>query len=313
MALDTRASVESLHKTTYAFVSKHLTQEQMVTLCISIFLPPTVAMDDDAGMSSKPPTERLDQAQSKLEAAQSELEEAQTNLEAAQSELKEAQNAWLVASNENKGIHESIVQSAKDNVQSAERMRDVFLNAVAEMQGTMSQSGVGRIVEMLTDVQRNQEKLQPQLERLAKNDALLFEAFLEHYSLTPVSHYSSATVHGQWHQQSMEYYGTTSCLVLQNLFPKDFHAKPKWLRIWKWDSVFPAVAEHIIPKKGYNFIQNQLNVQIDDPRNSLPLLRHLEHAFQDGDWSLIPFSKQDGGMVQNLCQPRLDARDSELH
>ena len=206
MALDTRASVESLHKTTSAFVSKHLTQEQMVTLCISIFLPPTVAMDDDAGMSSKPPTERLDQAQSKLEAAQSELKEAQTKLEAAQSELKEAQNAWLVASNENKGIHESIVQSAKDNVQSAkdnlqsaERMRDVFLNAVAEMQGTMSQSGVGRIVEMLTDVQRNQEKLPPQLERLAKNDALLFEAFLEHYSLTPVSDYSSATVHGQWH------------------------------------------------------------------------------------------------------------------
>ena len=56
------------------------------------------------------------------------------------------------------------------------------------------------------------------------------------------------------------------------------------------------MVEHIIPKKGYNFIQNELNVRIDDPRNSLPLLRHLEHAFQDGDWSLIPFAKQDGGV-----------------
>eukprot|EP00439_Symbiodinium_sp_Y106_P030468 s3467_g3.t1 len=275
----------------------------MVTLCFSIFLPPTVAMDDDAGMSSRPPMERLDQAQSELKAAQSELKEAQSELKAAQSELKEAQTkleaaqtAWLAASDENKGIHESIVQSAKDNVQSAkdnvqsaERMRDVFLNAVAEMQGTMSQSGVGRIVEMLQRLESNQE-------RLAKNDALLFEAFLEHYSLTPVSHYSSTTVHGQWHQQSMEYYGTTSCLVLQSLFPKDVRAKPQWLWEWQWDSVFPAVAEHIIPKKGYNFIQNELSVRIDDPRNSLLLLRHLEHTFQDGDWSLIPLSKQDGGV-----------------
>ena len=311
-----QASVESLHKTTSAFVSKQLAQEQMVTLCISIFLPPTVAMDDDAGMSSKPPTERLDQAQSKLEAAQSELKEAQTKLEAAQSELKEAQIAWLAASHENKGIHESMVQSAKDNVQSAkdnvqsaERMRDVFLNAVAKMQGTMAQSEEGPVLEML-------KRLEPRLERLANNDALLFEAFLEHYSLTPVSHYSSATVHGQWHQQSVAYYGTTSCLVLQKLFPQDFRVQPWWLPDTGWDSIFPAVAEHIIPKKGYNFIQNELNVQIDDPRNSLPLLRHLEHAFQDGDWSLIPFSKQDGGVrfriyvSQDLMRERVNYIDN---
>ena len=211
-----QASVESLHKTTSAFVSKHLAQQQMVTLCFSIFLPPTVAMDDDAGMSSKPPTERLDQAQSKLEAAQSELKEAQTKLEAAQSKLEAAQskleaaqNAWLAASHEDKGIHERIVQSAERNVQSAEsaernvqsakEMRDVFLNAVAKMQGTMAQSEEGPVLEML-------KRLEPRLERLAKNDALLFEAFLERYSLTPASHYSSATVDGQWHRQSLEYY-----------------------------------------------------------------------------------------------------------
>ena len=291
-----QASVESLHKTTSAFVSKHLAQQQMVTLCFSIFLPPTVAMDDDAGVSSKPPTERLDQAQSKLEAAQSELKEAQTKLEAAQSKLEAAQfkleaaqNAWLAASHEDKRTHESIVQNAERNVQSAKEMRDVFLNAVAKMQGTMAQSEEGPVLEML-------KRLEPRLERLAKNDALLFEAFLERYSLTPVSHYSSATVDGQWHRQSLEYYQTSSCLVLQKLFPQDFCVQPRWLRHTGWDSIFPAVVENIIPKKGYNFIQNELNVRIDDPRNSLPLLRHLEHAFQDGDWSLIPFAKQDGGV-----------------
>ena len=302
-------------------------------------------MDDDAGMSSKPPTERLDQAQSKLEAAQSELKEAQSKLEAAQSELKEAQNAWLAASDENKGMHESIVQSAKENVQSAKEMRDVFLNAVAEMQGTMSQSGEGRIVEMLENLQpqlenlrrnqenlqpqlenlrrnqenlhpqlenlrrnqenlqpqlenlrRNQENLHPQLERLAQNVALVMEAVLNRYSLTPVSDYSSTTVGGVWHEQATDYYGTSSCLILQNLFPQDFRAQPRWLKETGWDSVFPAVAEHIIPKKGFNFIQNELNIQIDDPRNSLLLLRHLEHTFQDGDWSLIPFAQQNGGV-----------------
>ena len=110
MALDTSASVESLHKTTCASVSKQLTQEQMVTLCFSIFLPPTVAMDDVAGMSSEPPMKRLNQAQSKLEAAQSELKDAQSKSEVAQSTLEAAQNAWLAASYEDKGIHESIAE-----------------------------------------------------------------------------------------------------------------------------------------------------------------------------------------------------------
>ena len=125
------------------------------------------------------------------------------------------------------------------------------------------------------------------------------EAFLNRYTgytLTPVSHYSSATLDGHWHQRAQEYYNTRSCLVLQNLFPDDFKVKPRWLHETGWDSIFPAVAAHIIPKNGYNFVQNELSIEIDSPRNSILLLRHLEHTFQDGDWSLIPAERSSGAV-----------------
>ena len=74
------------------------------------------------------------------------------------------------------------------------------------MQGTMSQSGEGRIVETL--------------ERIQRNEALLMEAFLNRFSWTPVSDYSPTTADGGWHPQARDYYSTSSCLVLQNLFPQ---------------------------------------------------------------------------------------------
>ena len=263
-------------------------------------------MDDDAGASLK-------EAQTKLEEAQTKLEEAQTKLEEAQTKLEEAQTAWLNAEKD-KDIRENIVQSAERNVQSAERnvqsaerMRDARLDAVKQMQGTSAQSSEHILVKKLDELKEQlaekqeqwaekQEQLAETLEQVAKNEALLMEAFLNRFTLTPVSHYSSTTLDGEWHRNAVEYYNTKSCLVLQKLFPQDFRARPRWLYATGWESTFPAVAEHIIPKKGWHFVQNELGIQIDSARNSLLLLRHLEHTFQDGDWSLIPVGR-DGGAV----------------
>ena len=242
-------------------------------------------MDDDAGAS--------------LKEAQTKLEEAQTKLEEAQTKLEEAQTAWLNAEKD-KDIRENIVQSAERNVQSAERMRDARLDAVKQMQGTSAQSSehilVKKLDELKEQLAEKQEQLAETLEQVAKNEALLMEAFLNRFTLTPVSHHSSTTLDGEWHRNAVEYYNTKSCLVLQKLFPEDFRARPRWLYATGWESIFPAVAEHIIPKKGWHFVQNELGIQIDSARNSLLLLRHLEHTFQDGDWSLIPVGR-DGGAV----------------
>ena len=164
-------------------------------------------------------------------------------------------------------------------------------------QGAPAQSSEGLLAKKLDELKDElKDELRERLGQVAKNEALLMEAFLNRYTLTPVSHYSSATLDGDWHQRSQEYYNTRSCLVLQNLFPDDFKVKPRWLHETGWDSIFPAVAEHIIPKNGYNFVQNELSIEIDSPRNSLLLLRHLEHTFQDGDWSLIPAERSSGAV-----------------
>ena len=255
-------------------------------------------MEEDAGRSSESP--RLKQAQAELKEAQAELKEAQAELKEAQAELKKAQNALLSAADKDKDIHENIVQSAERNVQSAERMRDARLDAVKQMQGTSAQSSehilVKKLDELKEQLAEKQEQLAETLEQVAKNEALLMEAFLNRFTLTPVSHYSSTTLDGEWHRNAVEYYNTKSCLVLQKLFPEDFRAQPWWLDATGWESTFPAVAEHIIPKNGWHFVQNELGIQIDSARNSLLLLRHLEHTFQDGDWSLIPVGR-DGGAV----------------
>ena len=271
-------------------------------------------MDDDAGASLESPTLKqaptkleeaqtklkeaqteLKEAQTKLEKAQTKLEEAQTELKEAQTELKEAQTAWLNAERD-KDIHENIVQSAKENVQSAKEMRDFWLH----QQGAPAQSSEGLLAKKLDELKDElKDELRERLGQVAKNEALLMEAFLNRYTgytLTPVSHYSSATLDGHWHQRAQEYYNTRSCLVLQNLFPDDFKVKPRWLHETGWDSIFPAVAAHIIPKNGYNFVQNELSIEIDSPRNSILLLRHLEHTFQDGDWSLIPAERSSGAV-----------------
>ncbi|CAK9068980.1 unnamed protein product [Durusdinium trenchii] len=237
-------------------------------------------MEEDAGRSSESP---------RLKQAQAELKEAQAELKEAQAELKKAQHALLSAADKDKDIHENIVQSAERNVQSAERMRDARLDAVKQMQGTSVQSSEHILVKKL-------DELKEQLEQVAKNEALLMEAFLNRFTLTPVSHYSSTTLDGEWHRNAVEYYNTKSCLVLQKLFPEDFRAQPWWLDATGWESTFPAVAEHIIPKNGWHFVQNELGIQIDSARNSLLLLRHLEHTFQDGDWSLIPVGRGGGAV-----------------
>ena len=246
-------------------------------------------MDDDAGRSSKSPALKeaqteLKEAQTKLEdleAAQNKLEEAQTELKEAQTELKEAQTKWLSAEKD-KHIHENIVQShenivqsAKEKVQSAKEMCDFWLDAAKKMQGAPAQSSEGFLAkkldelmyelkerqdELMYELKERQDELRERLGQVAKNEALLMEAFLNRYTLTPVSHYSSATLDGEWHQRACEYYNTRSCLVLQKLFPEDFQATPRWLATMHWDSIFPAVAEHIIPKNGYSFVQNELGI-----------------------------------------------------
>lgn len=242
-------------------------------------------MDDDAGMSSESPTLESKQAQAKLEKAEAKLAEAETKLE-------EAQNAWRSAPHGKEHIcqqivenHQKIVEDARESVKQWREIYLAHLSAMMKMGPTAQSEKDNLVVQKLDSLG---QQLRAQLDQVMKNEALLMEAFLDRFTLTPVSEYSSATLDGQWHQQAREHYGTSNCLVLQSLFPDDFRARPWWLKNTGWDSIFPAVAEHIIPKTGYTFVQKELGIQIDDPRNSLLLLRHLEHTFQDGDWSLIP-------------------------
>ena len=141
---------------------------------------------------------------------------------------------------------------------------------------------VSDVEARLTDVQKFQRSQ-------SETQKLLMEVALDRYNLTPQSDYSWAKSRGEWFDKSAEYYQTSSCIILHSLFPSTYsQGLPTWATERGWQSVFPAVAEHIIPAKGYTFTENELQIPVHAVRNSLPLFRHLEKTFQNGDWSLVP-------------------------
>ena len=263
---------------------------------MNFFCPPAFAMENANELKvaraevKNAPAELKDaqadskEAQAHLIAAQSDLKAAQAELENAQAELKEAELARL-SSPEQVQMHDIIVQSAKDKVQSAKdkvqsakEFRDVFVRVVDPEQGRMAQS-VNRMAGSF--------------ELILKNQSLLMEAFMSRYRLTPVSDYTRPATDDVWCEKAWKHYNTRSCLVLQKVFPGDFQCKPWWLESTGWESIFPAVGEHIIPQKGYQYMETELEIEINNAHNSLLLLRHLEGTFQNGDWSLMPFEAED--------------------
>ena len=149
------------------------------------------------------------------------------------------------------------------------------------------QAKVSDVEAKLTDVQKSQRSQ-------SEKQKVLMEMALNRYNLTPQSDYGWAKSREEWSDESAEYYQTRSCIILHTLFPHTYSkGLPKWATDRGWQSAFPAVAEHIIPAKGYTFIENELQIPIHAVRNSLPLFRHLEKTFQNGDWSLVPTGTDD--------------------
>ena len=168
-------------------------------------------------------------------------------------------------------------------------VRDKVSAVEAKLEDKVSavEAKVSAVEAKLTDVQKFQRSQ-------SETQKMLMEVALDRYNLTLQSDYSWAKSREEWFDESAEYYQTSSCIILHSLFPRTYSKRlPTWATERGWQSVFPAVAEHIIPAKGYTFIENELQIPIHAVRNSLPLFRHLEKTFQNGDWSLVPTGTDD--------------------
>jgi len=157
------------------------------------------------------------------------------------------------------------------------------------------------VKDQMTDLQESQKSVKDQMTDLQKSLTDL-HAELHHeismlvsplYSIQPVPEsQATASSHAddQWHSRVRSHYGrdaeaeTVGCAVLSQVCSSN---RPGYADVW-----YPAVAEHIVPKRQAE-VATRMGFNYADPRNGILLLKDLELKHQAGHVSLIPTEEQD--------------------
>ena len=77
------------------------------------------------------------------------------------------------------------------------------------------------------------------------------------------------------------------CAILSHIYRDTLTSRERWAKSLGWGSAFPAVAEHIIPE-GQPTPAAMADIRVDDPANTIPLLKDLEQHYQAGHFAILP-------------------------
>ena len=81
--------------------------------------------------------------------------------------------------------------------------------------------------------------------------------------------------------------GELVCSVLSHMYADTMIQAHEWCQSKGWGSPFPAVAEHIVPESQPGAAA-AFGLEVCDPCNGLPLLKHIELMYQEGKLSIMP-------------------------
>ena len=130
----------------------------------------------------------------------------------------------------------------------------------------------------LSDIIKGLEKIEKVEEKVLQSLRPLCEQAFE---LVPAS---SSSWDADWHAKVCAHYDLKGCIILSQTYPETH----KWFcQQWRQDFFLFCVSEHIYHKKQTRGAK-ALGIDITDPRNGLPLLKHFEVLYQDGDMTLFP-------------------------
>lgn len=169
-------------------------------------------------------------------------------------------------------------------------MRNHWLSRLDQMAGKVD--GSAEIKAAIEDLARQQSAAQQQ--QSAVQGAViqlvipLALSFARTTMLQPIPPAIGASSWSTWHPRAMEHYNNYSCMVLSSKFPQPAQ---RWWTVPNWfpRTLYPAVAEHIVPKDSrYTLLAQQYGIDQNHPCNSLLLLRHLEQQYQYGNWTAVP-------------------------
>ena len=95
----------------------------------------------------------------------------------------------------------------------------------------------------------------------------------------------------QWKKIVQNFYRCQTCIILRSL-------SSKWPD-WTLPPNLPkdVVGEHIFPlDPRYHSLAKAAEIQLDNPRNGLPLLKHIEEEYGNGNLMLLPLGETLSGM-----------------
>ena len=139
------------------------------------------------------------------------------------------------------------------------------------------------VVQGQEEMRIEQQKIRIGVEKMERVVPTLSQQAFE---LSPAS---STSWDADWHKKVCRHYGLHGCIILSQIFPETH----KWFCNEFPKSYFDfCVSEHIYHKKKAQGAA-ALGIEIADPRNGLPLLKHFEVLYQDGDMTLLPCPEEN--------------------
>ena len=152
------------------------------------------------------------------------------------------------------------------------------------------QEKIEKIEERVVQGQEKMERMEEKMERVVRGQEkmeMLAPPLSHHaFELFPAS---STSWDAEWHKTVCRHYDLHGCIILSQVFPETH----KWFCQFFRESYFAfCVSAHIYHKKQARGAK-ALGIEIADPRNGLPLLKHFGVLYQDGDMTLLPCCEEN--------------------
>ena len=148
------------------------------------------------------------------------------------------------------------------------------------------------IAKIARTTQEKMDEIAEKQDEIAERQEDVFAGLL--CRIRPASH---STWNPRWKATVMKAYGVQYCVVLHAL--RESWRVDSLHHVWYWpfeDIKISTVGDHIFPKNEVDGnLARQCEIDVNDPRNGLPLLKHIEEKYGCGHIQIVPHSETPGG------------------
>ncbi|CAE7536280.1 unnamed protein product [Symbiodinium sp. CCMP2592] len=150
---------------------------------------------------------------------------------------------------------------------------------------------IAKIARTTQEIAQKQDEIAERQDEIAERQDV-FAGLL--CRIRPASH---STWNPRWKATVMKAYGVQYCVVLHALRESWRADSPHHVWYWPFEDIkISTVGDHIFPKDEVDGnLARQCEIDVNDPRNGLPLLKHIEEKYGCGHIQIVLLSETPGG------------------